>query len=36
MNEGRLVGELHRNDFSQEAVMKFIMDDYENRKGRIA
>lgn len=36
MNEGRLVGELFKNDFSQEAVMQLIMDDYENRKGRIA
>lgn len=36
MNEGRLVGELHKRDFSQEAVMQLIMDDYENIKGRMA
>ena len=36
MNEGRLVGELDKKDFSQESVMQFIMDDYEKSKGRLA
>lgn len=35
MNEGKLVGELERKDFSQESVMQFIMDDYEKSKGRV-
>lgn len=35
MNEGRIVGELEKKDFSQEAIMQCIMNHYENNNGRI-
>lgn len=36
MNEGRIVGELEKKDFSQEAIMRCIMNHYESSEGRVA
>jgi putative multiple sugar transport system ATP-binding protein len=33
MNEGRIVGELDKKDFSQESIMRSIMNDYNNDEG---
>ena len=32
MNEGRIVGELEKKDFSQESVMRLIMNSYNNKE----
>ena len=34
MNEGRIVGELEKKNFSQESVMRLIMGNYDNEKER--
>jgi len=36
MNEGTIVGELDKKDFSQEAIMQAIMNHYDNNEGRIS
>ena len=36
MNAGRIVGELARKDFSQEAIMHSIMNHYESIEGRVS
>jgi putative multiple sugar transport system ATP-binding protein len=36
MNAGRIVGELAKKDFSQEAIMRSIMNHYESIEGRVS
>ena len=36
MNEGKIVGELEKKDFSQEAVMHLIINDYEKNKRSVS
>ena len=36
MNEGRIAGELDKKDFSQESIMRCIMDHYNSNKGRVS
>jgi len=36
MNEGKIVGELEKKDFSQESIMQYIMNDYKNIEGRVS
>lgn len=36
MNEGAIIGELDKKDFSQEAIMQAIMNHYNNNEGRIS
>lgn len=36
MNEGRIVGELEKKNFSQEAIMQCIMNHYESSEGRVS
>ena len=36
MNEGRIVGELGKKDFSQESIMRCIMNDYEINEGSVS
>jgi putative multiple sugar transport system ATP-binding protein len=36
MNEGRIVGEFDKKDFSQEAIMQSIMNHYDSIEGRVS
>ena len=36
MNQGRIVGELEKKDFSQESIMQHIMNHYDSSEGRIS
>ena len=36
MNEGRIVGELEKKDFSQEAIMQAIMNHYDSIEGSVS